>query len=78
MKKDYWKHHAYIGLGIMALAYLFHGWAWWVVFLSGFAIFVDDVEQEITKIYIPEFRSPLNVLFRYLWSLTGFNWPFKY
>lgn len=71
-------HHAYIGLAIMAVSFFFDGWIKWTLLIVGYTIFVDDVEQEITKIYIPEFRSPMNILFRYLWGLTGWTWPFKF
>jgi len=76
--KDYFKHHAYVGLGLIAVSLFLHGFWHYFVLLGGWWLLTDDIGQEIMKMFDPEFRSPINILFRYLWGLTGWDWPFKY
>ena len=74
-----WKqaHHLYIGIFFIVWGIFETGFWHYAFLLFGFHLFCDDLGQEIIKLKKPDYRSPINIFFRYLWHL-GFGdwWPF--
>lgn len=70
-------HHAYLGLFLSILGFLFIWVYLWVaipLILIGQWLFLDDVVQHIVKRFKPEYKSPAHRLFGLIYN---WNWVRK-
>ena len=70
-------HHLYIGLLLIIIAIFLRGFWHYTTLIIGVWLASDDIGQEIIKLTRPDYQSPVNILFHYLWEkIFGTWWPF--